>query len=137
MHGVTGAEAEVADAAVGRDVLVLLADGLAAPVDLDGARPLGEFLGRQLASLVGEQGLQQSNGDRGGRSETGPGRRDVGEGRDLDATPNAGHVHGLAHEVVLDILDLRHDLLAGVVEVDVVVEALLHDDEARTCRWRR
>ena len=38
-----------------------------------------------------------------------------------------GHVHGLADEFVLDVLDPRHDLLLGVVDVDVVVEALLHD----------
>ncbi len=47
---------------------------------------------------------------------------------DLDATGHSRHVHGLAHELVLEILDPGDDLLLGVVDVDVVVEALFHDD---------
>ena len=41
---------------------------------------------------------------------------------------HAGHPHGLADELVLEVLDARDDLLLGVVDVDLVVEALLHDD---------
>ena len=41
---------------------------------------------------------------------------------------HAGHLHGLSHQLVLEVLDARDDLLLGVVDVDVVIEALFDDD---------
>ena len=41
---------------------------------------------------------------------------------------DSGHLHGLPDELVLEVLDPRDDLLLGVVDVDVAVEALLDDD---------
>ena len=79
-----GPEADVADPAEGGDVLVLLADGLPAPLDLDLAGPLGQFLGGHLPPAVGEQGVQQADGYRRGGPEPGPGGRDVGQRGDLD-----------------------------------------------------
>ena len=61
------------------------------------------------------------------RAETRTRGRDVGQRGDLDAAADAGHVHRLADQLVLDVLDPRHDLLLRVVDVDVVVEALLDD----------
>ena len=57
-----------------------------------------------------------------------PAGRDVGQRGDLDPVRHAGHQHGLPDELVLEVLDARDDLLLGVVDVDVVVEALLDDD---------
>ena len=72
--------------------------------------------------------MQQADGDRGRRSETRACRRDVGQRGDLDALGHPGHQHGLADEFVLQVVDPRDDLFPGVVDVDVVIEALLHDD---------
>src|SRR4051794_7452092 len=126
-HAVARPEPDVADPAVRGGVLVLLADRLAAAVDLDGAGAVGKLLGGELSPLVGEQCLQQAHGHRGRRPEPGPRRRDVGQRRDLDAAPDPRHVHGLADELVLEVLHPRNDLLRGVVDVDVVVEPLLDD----------
>ena len=65
-HLIAGPEADVPDPAERGNVLILLADGLPAALDLDRAGPLGKFLGRDLPSLVGEQGVQQAHGH-GGR----------------------------------------------------------------------
>src|SRR5262249_56340076 len=51
-----------------------------------------------------------------------------GQCGDLDSVRHAGHLHGFPHEFVLEVLDPRDDLLLRVVDVDVIVEALLHDD---------
>ena len=127
-HLIAGPEADVADPAERGNVLILLADGLSAALDLDRACPLGKLFRRHLPSLVGEQRVQQADGHRGRGPETGARRRDVGQRGDLDAAGHAGHQHGLPDELVLEVLDPGDDLLLGVVDVDVVIEALLDDD---------
>jgi hypothetical protein len=37
-------------------------------------------------------------------------------------------VHRLTDQLVFEIIDARDDLLLGIVDVDVIVEALLDDD---------
>ena len=73
-HLIAGPEADVPDAAVGGDVLILLADGLPAAVDLDRAGTIGQFFRRHLPPAVREQGMQQADRHRGGGSETGTAR---------------------------------------------------------------
>ena len=54
-----GRELKTGQAAVGRDVLVLLADGLAEPIDLDQARLLGQLARVDEVLLVRVQRLEQ------------------------------------------------------------------------------
>ena len=128
-HLLAGPEPDVTDPAECGDVLVLLADRLSAVFDLDRAGPLRQFLGRHLVPLVREQRVQQADGHRRRRAEPGAARGgDVGQRGDLDAIGDAGHLHGFPHEFVFEVLDAGDDLLLGVVDIDVVVEPLLHDD---------
>ena len=128
-HLIAGPEADIPDSAEGGNVLILLADGLSAAIDLDRARPVGQFFRRHLPPAVREQRVQQADRHRGRGAKTGAARRrDVGQRGDLDAVRHAGHPHRLADEFVFQVLDAGDDLLLRVVDVDVVVEALLHDD---------
>ena len=127
-HVGPGAEAEVADTAERGDVLVLLADALAAKVDFDRARPLSELFAGEWPTLVRREGVEQADRDGRRGTEPGTGRWDIGQHGDLDPVLHPCHEHGFAHEVVLQILDARDDLLLRVVDIDVVVEALLDDD---------
>ena len=125
---ITGPEADVADAAVGGNVLILLANRLPAAVDLDRAGTVGQFLRRYLAPAVREKGMQQANRHRGGGAEARAARRrDVGQRGDLHAVRHAGHPHSLPDQLMFQLLDPGDDLLLGVVDVDVVVEPLLDD----------
>src|SRR5215469_2445798 len=124
-HLIAGPEADVADPAECGNVLILLADGLSAAFDLDRASSLGKFFRRHLLPPVREQGVQQPDGDRGRGAKTGTRRGNVGECRDLHSVRHAGHLHGFPDELVLEILDALNDFLLGVVDVDVIVEALL------------
>ena len=72
--------------------------------------------------------MEQADRHRRRGAESGTGRRDIGEHGDLDPMLHPGHQHGLAHKIMLQILDARNDFLLRVVDVDVVVEALLDDD---------
>ena len=127
VHAAVAAEAEAAQPAVGGDVLVLLADRLAEALDLDLARLARELLGGHLLAAVDVEGVQESDREAARGAEARALRRDVGEQRHLDAALDARHAHRLADQLVLDLRDVRADLLLHVVEVDLVVEALLHD----------
>ena len=126
-HLIARPEADVADPAQCGNVLILLPDGLSAAFDLDRACLLGEFLRRHLSPLIRRQCVQQADGYRGRGSETGARGRDIGQSGDLNPARHAGHPHGLPDELVLEVIDARGDLLLGIVDVDVVIEALLHD----------
>jgi len=120
-------EAEGAQPAVGRDVLVLLADRLAQALDLDLAGLPGQTLGGDLLALVHVERVQQPDGERARRAEARPLGGDVREQRHLDAVVDAAHAHGLADQLVLDLGDVGDDLLVHGVEVDVVVEPFFDD----------
>ena len=64
-------EADVTNSAVGGNVLILLANGLSAAVDLDRASAIGQFLRRYLPSAVREKRVQQADCHRGGGAEAG------------------------------------------------------------------
>ena len=84
-------EREAGDAAVGGDVLILLADRLAEPVDLDLAGQLGQLAGMQQPPAVRVERLEQRRGEAARRAEPGAGRN-VGQRRDLDLRrPEAEH----------------------------------------------
>ena len=80
-----------------------------------------------MSPLIRRQCVQQADGYRGRGSEAGARGRDIGQGGDLDPARHAGHSHGFPDELVLEVIEARDDLLPGIVDVDVVVEALIHD----------
>jgi hypothetical protein len=96
-----GGDFEAGQATECRDVLVLLADGLAQHVDLDVARLLGQLGGRHVLAPVRVQGPEQADGERPRGAEPGAGR-DVGDADDLLGVTDRVEAQGLAHERVGD-----------------------------------
>src|SRR5205085_8543261 len=78
-----GMKVEAGDAAVRRDVLVLLPDRLAQPIDLDLASEPRHFarMKQPLPPVV--ERADERRGEAARRAETGAGR-EIGEGGDLD-----------------------------------------------------
>jgi hypothetical protein len=103
-------EADVVQAAEGRGVLVLLADGLAQHLDLDPAGLLGQVLGADDLPLVGIQRLQHAHGQGARRAHAGAAWH-VAHGGDLQVAAQAGEFQRLAHQFVLEVADLVHDLV--------------------------
>ena len=128
-RGAVGVEDEPVGSAVGGRVLVLLADGLAHDLDFDAAGFAGEPFGGDQFVSVGVKGVEQGDGDGTGAAQPRTRRRDVGQGGDLHAAGHAGQPHGLPNQVVLNVRHAFHALLAGVVDVDHVVETLFDDGE--------
>ena len=83
VDAVVRVEREAGHAAVRGDVLVLLADRLAQPFDLDLARQLRQLVRMQQPPPVRVERLQQRGREAARRSEAGAGR-DVGQRGDLD-----------------------------------------------------
>src|ERR1039457_4616382 len=134
-------EAKLADAPVRRDVLVLLADGLAAKLNLDLAGFPGQlfrgnldlagfpgqlFRGHQLA-LVAVQSMQQADHHAAGGPQAGPFGRHVGQHSDLDGRLNARAHQRLANQLMLQVANLVDDLFLGIADVNQVVETRRHD----------
>jgi hypothetical protein len=118
LDGVVGREREAGHAAVGRDVLILLADRLLQPVDLDLAGEVREIRRVEQAPPVRVQGLQQRGGETARRAQPGSGR-DVGERGDLDLRrAHADHLQRFADDRVMDLVDLRDVLELRVLEED-------------------
>ncbi len=67
-------EPDIPDTAIGGDVLVLLTNGLAAAIDLDGAGAIGQLFRRHLPAAVREERMQQAHRNRGGRAKSGAAR---------------------------------------------------------------
>jgi len=55
-------------------------------------------------------------------------RRQIREGRDVDAAWHAGGAQALSHELVLELRSRRHDLGAGIADTDVSLEPAFDDD---------
>src|ERR1022692_2115095 len=120
-------EAKLADPPVRRDVLVLLADGLAAKLNLDLAGFPGQlFRGHQLA-LVAVQSMQQADHHAAGGPQAGPFGRHVGQHSDLDGRLNARAHQRLANQLMLQVANLVDDLFLGIADVNQVVETRRHD----------
>ena len=98
-------EREAGQAAVRGDVLVLLADRLAQPIDLDLAGLLGELARMQQPAPVRVERLQQRGGEAARRAEAGA-RRDVGQRRDFDLRRlEPDQLDRLADDRMLDLVD--------------------------------
>ncbi len=97
-HAIVFAETKFADTPVGRDVLVLFADRLAAKLNLDLTGFAGQlFRGHQLA-LVAIQSMQQADHQAAGGSQTGAFQGDIGQHGDPDRRLNARAQQRLAHQ---------------------------------------
>jgi hypothetical protein len=99
-----GIERVGADAAVGRGVLVLLADRLAEHVDLDVRGVLGQAAGRRGHPLGERERLDQPHGVGAARAEAGA-SRNVGQRGDLQRVAFPVTDQRLAQDWVLDVLD--------------------------------
>ena len=116
-------------AAVGRDVLVLLADGLLQDVDLELARLARELLGGDELALERVQAVEERDGEAARRAEAGV-RRHVGEAVELDAARRCPVICSASWKMRCRIWSTRVDDLAlRVREADVVVEAARGADE--------
>ena len=124
-----GTESESAQSAVGRDVLVLLPDGLPAPVDLDLAGVPRQFLRGLRIAAIGIQGVQQAHGNAARGPQARPFGGDVRQRRDLHAPAHAGEPQGLPDQVVFDLVGMVDGLPFRVVDVNPVVESFVDDDE--------
>ena len=112
-----------ADPAVGRDVLVLLADRLLEDVYLELARLVGELLGGHELALEGVQAVEQSDGEAARRAEPRV-RRHVGEAVQLEAALEARSSRSAVAKMrCLISVDRVDDLALGVRQPDGVVEA--------------
>ena len=127
LHLAVGQEPEASDPAVGRDVLVLLADRLLQDVDLDLARLLGQLAGVDQV-LLRVQRLEQGRGEAARRSQPGA-RRDVGHAGDLQPEILPAHQpQRLADQRVLDVLDPLHLLHLRILQEDSRHEPMMDQD---------
>ena len=123
VHAFIFAKGEMTDAAIGRDVLVLLADGLAADIDFDFASFAGELLGGGQLAFVGVQSVQQPHGHSAGGAQAGTFGWHIGQRGDFDAVLHAGAQQGLAHQLVLQVAHVLYGFFLGVIDDDQLVEA--------------
>ena len=82
-HRVVRVEGEAGHAAYGCDILVLLADWFAKPVDFDVAGEFGQLHLIEMAAAMGVERLKQGGREAAGASQAGSGRN-VGERCDFD-----------------------------------------------------
>jgi hypothetical protein len=125
-HPVVAVKGQALEAAERRDVLILLPDRLAEPVDLDVARHLGQLLRVQRLVPVQVQRLQERGGEAAGRPEA-RARRDVREGGDLDLRgPQALQRQSLPDDRMPHLLDPLDVLERRVFQVDPGLERPRH-----------
>ena len=120
-------EVEAGDAAERRDVLVLLADRAAEPLDLDLAGLAAEVGRRDVVALHRVDGLEQPDRERAGGAQAGAGR-DVGGRDDLHAGADVVGAQHLADDRVLDLVGLVDPLELAVLEEVVVGEGAVDRD---------
>ncbi len=128
LDGAIGPERQRADAAVGRDVLVLLADRLLEELDLELAGLARELLGGHELALERVQAVEQGDGEAARRAEAGVGRY-VGQAVQLEAVGDARHAQRRLEDAVPDLVDRVDDLALGIREANRVLEALRDADE--------
>ena len=111
-------ERETGDAAVGRDVLVLLADRLAQAIHFDFTRQCGEFAWMQQAAAVRVERTEECGRKTARRPKARP-RGDIRERRDLNLRrPESDQPHGFADDRVLHLVDAVHVFELRVLQVD-------------------
>src|SRR5215813_538246 len=121
-HAAVRIEAQVLQAAIRGDVLVLFADRPPAAVDLDRARLARQALGAGQPPGVGIEGVQQADGIRAGGTQSGPARGNIGDRGDLDGGIDPGGVQRLADELVLELVDPVDRLGLRITCPDTTVE---------------
>ena len=119
--GAVGQEPDVLEAAERRDVLVLLADRLAQDLDFDFAGLARELGRRPPLGLHGVERVQDADGQRRTRAQPDPCGQ-VGDRRDFDPFRQPRHLHRLADQVVLEVVDVIHDFRSRVRHANAVVE---------------
>src|SRR5664280_815692 len=116
------AEFETGDAAVGCNVLVLLADRLPQNVDLDVTGLLCQLVRVNQVLLVSMQGFQERSCEAAGRTQARP-SRNVGHAGNLQiARLHAYFPEGFADYGMLDVVDGGNFLKVGVLEQETIDE---------------
>ena len=116
-----------ANTAKGRDVLVLLAHGLAQDLRLDPKGFLSELLGREVLPLEGVQRVQEGHRKTSRAAQARVGRQ-VSDGDDLQTPVHPDQAHRFADDGVFDVVHRVHDLRLGVTDADTVFEAGIDKD---------
>ena len=128
IHGAILTELEGRDAAEGRDVLVLFADGLPQDVDLDVTGLLGQHLARDEVLIQRMQRAQQGDRETAGRTQASPGGN-IGKADDLQVRRAHGdHAQGFADDGVLDLVHGLHYFGGGILDEVLRLEGLVERD---------
>ena len=127
-HFVVGQETEAGDAAIGRDVLVLLADRLAQQVDLDVAGLPRQLLAVDERAVMGVQRPQQRGGEAAGRAQAGAGGNVRHAGDFQVRRAQAGQLERLPHDGVLHLGDGVHVLELRVLDDQLLREGVVQGD---------
>src|SRR3989338_5025028 len=130
MHGnrFIGVEFEEVEAAEGRGVLVLLADGFAEQADFDVACLFGEGPRWLFFPLVGVQDVEEAHGEGAAAAQARALAGDVGQGKQFDAGVDARGLHAGVEQRVPDLLAPVDDFGLRVPEADAFLEALVGDE---------
>ena len=113
VHRVVAIEADVVDAAKGRRVLILAADRFFQDVDLDAAGLFGQERGANDTMPVGVQGVEQTNGQAAAGAHA-RARRHIADRCDFQRFVDLHLAHGLADQLVLDLVERAGHLGAGI-----------------------
>ena len=103
-------------------VLVLLADGFAAAHQFDLATFLGQPFRRCELPAIRIERVQQPDRVGAGGAQSRAARRDVRDGRDLDATLDAQHLQCFAHERMFYFCDGRRLFRPRITDADVMIK---------------
>jgi hypothetical protein len=113
VHRVVAIEADVIDAAKGCRVLILAADRFFQDVDLDATGLFGQERGADDTMPVGVQGAQQTNGQAAAGTHA-RARRHIADCCDFQRFINLHLAHGLADQLVLDLVERAGHLGARI-----------------------
>src|SRR5262249_38275603 len=121
-------ELETRQPAVGRDVLVLFADRLLQPVDLDVAGLLGQLFGMYEVFFVRVQGLEQGSGETARRAQAGAGGDVCHAGDFQSGNLDTYQPQRLAQNGVVDLVEAVDSLKFGIFDDKFRHERLMQGD---------
>ena len=134
---VVGMEADEIEAAIGRCVLVLLANRLPAPVDLDFTTFPGETGSRRRTAAIRVQRIQEAHRKGARRTEAGSPGGNVGNRRDLDPAFDAEQGKRFSDQWMFHLRRVRHFLSPRIADPHGLVELPADGDVHRLLDRRR
>jgi len=125
---VVGMELDHVEPARSGGILVLLADRLAAHVELDLAGLAAQIELGLVGAPEGIERVQQPDGEGARRAHAAPARGDVGDRGDFHARGNAHLRQSSLHQDMLDLARVADDLGARVGQADAFLETAVDGD---------